>query len=96
MGKIWYRCAICCLQKKGLSSEEIHTDKMATLRDDAPAFSTVKKWVAKFKRSRQSIEDNLSSGRSSTATTQENIDLIHKIVLDDSRLTVNHITYATV
>ena len=38
------------LQKKALSPKEIHAGMVATLGDDAPALSTLKKWAAKFKR----------------------------------------------
>ena len=58
---------------------------VSTLGDDAPALSTVKKWAAEFKRGRESLEDDPRSGRSSTATTQENIDRIHQIVMNDRR-----------
>ena len=61
---------------------------VATLGDDAPALSTVKKWEAKFKRGRESLEDDPRSGRPASATTQENIDRVHHMVLDDRRFTV--------
>ena len=63
----------------------------AILGDDAPAFSTVKKWVADFKKGRESLEDDPKEGRPSTATTQKNIGCIHQMVMNDRRLTVNHI-----
>ena len=80
MDKIWHRDVIRYLQKKGLTTEEIHTDMVSTLGDDAPALSTVKKWAAEFKRGRESLEDDPRSGRPSTITTQENIDRIHQMV----------------
>ena len=64
---------------------------VSTLRDDAPALSTMKKWAAEFKRRRESLEDNQRSGRSSTATTQENIDRIRQMVVNDRRLTISHL-----
>ena len=77
MDKIWQRGVIRYLQKKRLTTEEIHADKISTLGDDAPALSTVKKWAAEFKRGRESLEDDRRSGCPSTATTQKNIDRIH-------------------
>ena len=44
MDKIWHRGVIRYLQKKGLTTKEIHIDMVSTLGDDAPALSTVKKW----------------------------------------------------
>ena len=82
-----------CYQKfaeKRICPEEVHAEMVATLRDDAPALSTVKKWATEFKRDRKSFEDDSRSGRPSTATIQENIDRIHQMVMDDKRLTFNH------
>ena len=56
MNKIWHRGVIRYLQKKELTTKEIHTDMVSTLGDDAPALSTVKKWAAEFKRGRESLE----------------------------------------
>ena len=91
MDKIWYRGVIRYLQKKGITTKEIHTDMFSTLGDDAPALSTVKKWAAEFKRGRESLEDDPRSGRPSTATTQENIDRIHQMIMNDRRLTISHL-----
>ncbi|XP_076065286.1 protein GVQW3-like [Oratosquilla oratoria] len=60
-----------------------------TLGDNALALSTVQKWAAEFKRGRENLEDDLRGGRPATATTQENNDRIHHIVMDERRLTVN-------
>ena len=90
MDKIWHHGMIRYLQEKGLTTKEIHADMVSTLGDDAPALSTVKKWAAEFKRGRESLEDDPRSGRPSTATTQENIDRIHQMVMNDRRLTITH------
>ena len=73
MDKIWHCGVIRYLQKKGLTTKEIHADMVSILRDDALALSTVKKWAAEFKRERESLEDDLRSGHPSTATTQEKL-----------------------
>ena len=69
--KIWHRGVIRYLQKKELPTKEIHADMVSTLGDDASALSTVKKWAAKFKRGRESLEDDSRSGRPSTATPKK-------------------------
>ena len=58
MDKIWHRDVIRYLQKKGLTTKEIHPDMVSILGDDALALSTVKKWAAEFKRGRESLEDD--------------------------------------
>lgn len=56
-------------------------------RYDSPFYSTVTKTAVKFKRDRGSIEDDHRSGHSKTSTTDEQGDLIHRIVLGDRRMT---------
>ena len=87
----WHHGVIRYLQEKGLTTKEIHIDMVSTLRDDAPALLTVKKWAAEFKRGREILEDDPRSGHPSTATTQENIDHIHQMVMNDRRLTISHL-----
>ena len=91
MDEIWHCGVIRYLQKKGLTTKEIHADMVSTLGNDAPALSTVKKWAAEFKRGRESLEDDPKSRYPSTATTQENIDRIHQMVMNDRRLTISHL-----
>ena len=91
MDKIWHRDLIRYLQKKVITTREIHVDVVSTLGDDAPALSTVKKWAEELKRGRESLEDDPRSGRPSTATTQENIGRIHQMVMNDRRLTICHL-----
>ena len=64
---------------------------ISTLRDDAPALPTVKKWAAEFKRIKENLECDPRSGRPSTVTTQENIDRIHQMVMNDRRSTISHL-----
>ena len=92
--KIWQRGIIKYLQKKGLTPKDIHAHIVATLGNDAPALSTVKKWEAEFKKGRESLEDDPRSGRPVSATTQENIDHVYHMVMDDRRFTVNQIADA--
>jgi len=91
MDKTGYRAVIKYLQMKGLSPTQIHADMVSTLGDDAPSFSTVKKWAAEFKRGRESLEDDPRPGRPSTATIPENITRVHDMVMADRRLTTRHI-----
>ena len=43
------------------------------------------KWAAGFKRGRESIEDDARSGRPKDATTDENVEIIHNLVMCDRR-----------
>ena len=64
---------------------------VSTLGDDAPALSSVKKWAAEFKSRRESLEDDSRSGRLSIATSQENIDRIHQMIMNNTQLTISHL-----
>lgn len=57
----------------------------------APSFTTVKCWVAEFKRGRRSLEYDESPGRPKTVTTNDNIAKFHQLVLDDRRIKVGEI-----
>ena len=85
------RAVIKYLLKKGMSPKEIHEDMVDTLGDDSPAYSTVKKWVAEFKRGRESVEDDARSGRPRTSTSDVQIDAVRNMVLADRRVTIQHI-----
>ena len=87
MDKIWHRGIIKYLQKKRLAFKDIHANMVATLEDDAPALSTVKKWAAEFKRGRESLEDDPRFGCPASATTQENINCVYHTAMDDRHLT---------
>jgi transposase len=45
--------------------------------DSAPAKSTIKNWIAKFKRGEMSIEDDARSGRPKEAVFDENIRKVY-------------------
>ena len=45
------------------------------------------KWTAEFKRSKDSTEDDLLSDHIKTSITDEQVDVIHPMVLDDRHLT---------
>ena len=91
MDVIWHRGVIRYLQKKGLAPKKIFAGMVATLGDDPPVLSTVKKSAAEFKKGRESLEDGQRLRHASLTLTQKNIDCIHQIVMDNKRLTVNHI-----
>ena len=48
-------------------------------------------WHAHFKRGRTSIEDNESSGRTSTSSTPKNVGPIRRLVHEDRRRTIKDI-----
>lgn len=55
---------------------------MNVLENDALSYTTVKQWLAEFKRDRSSIADKKQMGRLKTATTKEIIAFVHNVVVD--------------
>ncbi|XP_017481945.1 PREDICTED: putative uncharacterized protein FLJ37770 [Rhagoletis zephyria] len=88
MEKIGHRYVIQYFYLKGLSPSNIKAEIDSTLGGSAPSFTTVKYWVAEFKRGRTSCQDEHRSGRPNEVTTPEMVKKIHKAVMDDRRLKV--------
>ena len=56
---------------------------MATLGKESPSNSTVEKWAAEFKSGRKSIKDDVWSCHPKDATTDENVKVVHTLVMCD-------------
>ncbi|UYV75229.1 hypothetical protein LAZ67_12002992 [Cordylochernes scorpioides] len=69
------RAVIKYLCKKGMSPKEIYEDMVDTLREDAPSYSTVKKWVAAFKLGRISTEDQHRPGKPIDCQIEETLGI---------------------
>ena len=66
--------------------KEIHAILTETLGEHAPSFAVFKNWVAQFKHGHFSTCDLPRPGRPKTVTTPEIIDQIHKLILEDRRI----------
>ena len=71
---------------QGRAPKEIHAILTETLGEHAPSYTTVKNWVAQFKRGDFSTCDVPCPGRPKTVTTPEIIDEVHEIILEDRRI----------
>lgn len=91
MEKIGHRYVIQYFHLKGLGPTGIKAELDSTLGEFAPSFTTVKYWVAEFKRGRTSCQDEQRSGRPNQVKTPEMVEKIHKLVLADPRLKVRQI-----
>ena len=76
---------ICKMEKleiRGLIKyfcKEIHEDFFETLGKEDPSYMIVKKWAAGFKRG--SVEDDGCSGHPKDATADENVKVVHTLVM---------------
>lgn len=80
------RAVIKFLVAKGYNAREIETELKNTYLDKAPAYSTVAKWAAEFKRGRTSLFDDPRSGRPADTCTPEIIEAVRKLIEKDPRI----------
>jgi histone-lysine N-methyltransferase SETMAR len=76
---------------QGKRAQEIHSEMLATLEEDCPSLTMVKKWVARFRTGHFEVTDEPRSGRPVSAATEENTDEIHDLILEDRRISVKKI-----
>jgi len=76
---------------QGKVQKVIHAILTETLREQAPSYTTVKNWVAWFKHGDFSTCDVPRPGQPKKVTTPEIIDQIHKLVLEDHRISAKSI-----
>ena len=74
---------------QGKAPKEIHAILTETLGEHAPSFVTVKNWVAQFKGGDFSTCDTPRPGRPKTIISQEIIDQIYELILEDRRISGN-------
>jgi transposase len=86
-----YRAVIKFYVKEGLTPNEIHSKFIKVYGDSSHSFSTIKKWAAKFKRGRTSLEDDSCEGRPKSAPPPVITEQVHAMVLDDQRMEVREI-----
>ena len=91
MDAVEYRANIKYLMKKGLTPMEIYKDLVETLGKDAPSKTTVCRWINDFRLGRETVFDLKRSGRPKTATDEETIEDVRRMVMKDRRVTVRHI-----
>ena len=84
MEKLEIRAVIKYFCKKGIPPKGIHEDFIETLGNESP-YITVKKWAAEFKRGRESVGDDGRPGRLKDASPDENVNLLHTLVMCDKR-----------
>ena len=81
MGKIGHRYEIQYFHFKGLCSNNIKGEVDSTLGESAPSFTTIKYWVAEFKRGGTSYQDEHRSGWPNEVIAIEMVKKIHSVIV---------------
>ena len=84
MEKLEIRAVIKYFSKKGMPPKEIHEDFMETLGKESPSYKYSEKRQQSL-RGRESVENDGRSGRPKDATADENVNVVHTLLMCDSR-----------
>ena len=71
---------------QGKVPKEIHAILIETLGEHVPSYTTLKNWMAQFKRGDFSTCDAPRPGRPKTVTTPKSINQIHELISEDRRI----------
>ena len=88
---IEFRAVIKFLTKEGAKAIEIHWRMADVYGDISPKYSTVAKWSAEFKHGRDSLEDDPRPGRPANVISQEMIDRVERLMLNNRRIKVQNL-----
>lgn len=83
-----FRAIIFYNFRRQLSQQECLAELVSVFGNEAPHQSTISRWYGEFKRGRISLSDDPRTGPPTTAVTQENVDAVRKLILED-----RHVTY---
>ena len=78
-----YRAVIKFFFLKGWNATQVKTELTEVCGSSSPSFATVSNWINEFKRGRLSTKDEPRSGRPKTATSEENVEKVHQMVMED-------------
>ncbi|CAH2002088.1 unnamed protein product [Acanthoscelides obtectus] len=71
-----------------VAHQECLAELLSVFGNEAPHQSTISRWYGEFKRGRVRLSDDPRVGAPKTAVTQENVDAVRKLIIED-----RHVTY---
>ncbi|CAH2011466.1 unnamed protein product [Acanthoscelides obtectus] len=86
-----FRAIIYYKFQRKLSQQECLAELLSVFGNEAPHQSTISRWYGEFKRGRVSLSDDPGVGAPKTAVTQENVDAVRKLIIEDRHVTYHEI-----
>ncbi|CAH1995155.1 unnamed protein product [Acanthoscelides obtectus] len=83
-----FRAIIYYNFQRQLPQQECLTELLSVFGNEAPHQSTISRWYGEFKRGRVGLSVDPRVGAPKTAVTQENVDAVRKLIIED-----RHVTY---
>ncbi|CAH2014203.1 unnamed protein product [Acanthoscelides obtectus] len=83
-----FRAIIYYNFQRQLSRQECLAELLSIFGNEAPHQSTISRWYGEFKRGRVSLSDDPRVGAPKTAATQENVNAVRKLIIEE-----RHVTY---
>ncbi|CAH2017335.1 unnamed protein product [Acanthoscelides obtectus] len=77
--------------QRQLSQQECLAELLSVFGNEVPHQSTISRWYGEFKRGQVSLSDDPRVGAPKTAVTQENVDAVRKLIIEDRRVTYREI-----
>ncbi|CAH2011270.1 unnamed protein product [Acanthoscelides obtectus] len=78
-----FRAIIYYNFQRQLSQQKCLAELLSVFGNEAPNQSTISRWYGEFKRGRVSLRDDSRVGAPKTAVTQENVDAVRKLIIED-------------
>ena len=85
------RAVIKFLTLQGKSYTDVHRSMVEVYGDKAPSTSTCFRWNLEFRRGRESCKDDPHTGRPKSATDEETVAIVKKVLDEDRRQTIQKI-----
>jgi len=78
-----------------IDPKTIHEELATALGSNAPSYQTIARWAKRFPEGREDVNDDPRSGRPVYELTDENIELVRQVIIDDPHATYDDIIAET-
>ena len=96
MSNVEHREVIKLFMQEGMNVTEISKQLDDVDKDSAPSYCTVVKWLPEYNSPERAFEGAARMGRSSTITTDEDIEIVERIVMYGRQVSVRRLAYKLV